>query len=163
MIRKATAANISRLLEIYDAGRAYMRKTGNMTQWAGGYPDEATLLDDIAKGNLYEMYDDTGIYAVFALIDGVDPTYGVIEGAWHSDTPYGTIHRIAGDGSHRGVLAEAVRYAEARFDHLRVDTHADNLPMQRAIANCGFSYAGVIYLANGDPRRAYDRIQAKNV
>jgi hypothetical protein len=57
------------------------------------------------------------------------------------------------------LLAEAVRYAEARYNHLRVDTHADNLPMQRAIAGCGFSYAGVIYLANGDPRRAFDRIQ----
>ena len=159
MIRLAKPGDLPRLLEIYDAGRAFMRATGNMTQWEGGYPDEATLRDDIARGNLYAMEDDGGIYAVFALIGGEDPTYGVIDGAWHSDTPYCTIHRIAGDGSHRGVLAEAVRFAEARYDHLRVDTHADNLPMQRAIAKCGFAYAGVIYLANGDPRRAYDRIQ----
>ena len=159
MIRTASAANLPRLLEIYDIARAFMRTTGNMTQWAGGYPDAATLEDDISRGNLYEMYDEGGIYGVFALIGGEDPTYGVIDGAWHSDTPYGTIHRIAGDGTHRGILAEAVRFAEARYNHLRVDTHADNLPMQRAIAKCGFAYAGVIYLANGDPRRAYDRIK----
>jgi len=159
MIRLAKPGDLPRLLEIYDAGRAFMRATGNMTQWAGGYPDEETLRDDIARGNLYAMEDDGKIYAVFALIGGEDPTYGVIDGAWHSDTPYGTIHRIAGDGTHRGVLAEAVRFAEAQYDHLRVDTHADNLPMQRAIAGCGFSYAGVIYLADGDPRRAYDRVQ----
>ena len=37
------------------------------------------------------------VYSVFII--GADPTYEVIEdGAWPDNSPYGTIHRIAGDG-----------------------------------------------------------------
>ena len=69
--------------------------------------------------------------------------------------PYGTIHRIAGDGS-GGVLAAAVSFGKTRINHIRIDTHHDNKIMQKAVAKQGFRRSGIIYLANGDPRIAYD-------
>jgi len=41
--------------------------------------------------------------------------------------------------------------------HLRIDTHRDNKIMQHNLTKHGFSYCGVIYLASGDERLAYQR------
>ena len=84
-----------------------------------------------------------------------DPTYAVIDGAWHSDRPYGTIHRIASDGS-GGILGTAVAFGKSRTDYLRIDTHEDNKVMQHAIEKLGFRRCGIIHLSDGSPRIAYD-------
>ena len=159
MIRHATKNDLPRILEIYDVARQFMRQSGNMTQWVNGYPSEPLLRQDITSGNLYVMEDAGGIYGAFAFILGDDPTYAEIEGAWQdAATPYGTIHRIGSDGTHRGVLHECVDWALRRISHLRVDTHADNHVMQRCILREGFSYCGVIHVADGTPRVAFERI-----
>lgn len=45
----------------------------------------------------------------FAFIIGREPNYAVIEnGAWHSDQPYGTIHRIASNGQTKGIAEPAL-------------------------------------------------------
>lgn len=161
MIRRATEADLPRLAAIYDAARAYMRAQGNDQQWVNGYPAEAQLRADIAGGWLYVMQAGDRVHAVFALIGGDDPTYAEIDGAWAAHTPYGAIHRIASDGSARGVLHSAVAFARERYDHLRVDTHALNRAMQRAVLREGFVYRGVIHLEDGAPRLAYDWVKAQ--
>lgn len=162
MIRPATKENIKRILEIYASAKLFMRESGNPNQWNGAYPDPDTLYRDIEKGNLYVMVSDETcrLYGVFALIGGEDATYGYIEGGqWRSNSPYGTLHRVAGDGTEHGIFRKAAEFALEKFDHVRVDTHHDNKTMQKAILNFGFSYRGVIYLTNGDPRLAYDYLR----
>ncbi|MBR1972776.1 MAG: N-acetyltransferase [Oscillospiraceae bacterium] len=155
-IRKAQWEDLPRIEEIYANARKFMAETGNPNQWGNTTPVTSLLEDDIRKGDLYVMtYEDT-IHGVFYFYIGIDPTYGVIEdGQWRSDSPYGTIHRIAGDGS-GGVLATAVAFGKEHIGHLRIDTHEDNKIMQRAIAKQGFQRSGIIHLANGSPRIAYD-------
>ena len=155
MIRHAKPEDMERLLEIYDIARAFMRKSGNATQWGGGYPSQEVLLEDIEQDSLYVMEDRGEIYAVFFVADGPDPTYAYIDGDWTSDEDYGVIHRVASDGSHKGVFTEIAAFAREKYSHLRIDTHEDNIPMQKAVEKDGFTYRGTIYLANGDPRRAY--------
>ena len=122
MIRPATSFDIPRALAIYHSARQFMRRSGNTVQWVNGYPSEALLRSDVAAGRLFVMEDAGGVYAVFAFIIGDDPTYQVIDGAWLDDaTPYGTLHRLGSDGTHTGVLAEAVAWAWARCPHLRAD------------------------------------------
>ena len=100
MIRQATVQDIPEILRIYGAARAFMRRSGNMTQWSGGYPSEDIVRADITKNILRVMENETGhLYAVFALIPGDDPTYARIEGAWKDTSPYATIHRAASDGT----------------------------------------------------------------
>ena len=128
-----------------------------MTQWSGGYPPEDIIRADITKNILRVMENETGhLYAVFALIPGDDPTYARIEGAWKDTSPYATIHRAASDGTEHGVFRAMLDFARTQYNHLRADTHADNIPMQSCLQKNGFAYCGVIYLANGDPRRAYE-------
>lgn len=154
-IRLASPADLPRIEEIFAIGRAYMRQTGNMTQWIGGYPQRNLLEDDIAKEQLFVMEDECGIHGVFAFILGEDPTYGYIEGRWPNEKPYGTIHRIASDGEVRGMVTLAKQFALRFIDEVRVDTHHDNHTMQHVVEKNGFRYCGVIYLKNGDPRMAY--------
>ncbi|MBR6558675.1 MAG: N-acetyltransferase [Clostridia bacterium] len=162
MIRAAEIKDVEQLLCIYEKAKGFMRQAGNLTQWTGNYPSRELLLSDIEKGQLFcEESEDGAIVFCFVLASGEDPTYGYIEGSWLSDEPYGTIHRIAKDGSHpmsRGVVSRCVAFALERYSHLRVDTHADNLPMQRAVEREGFRHCGTIYLSDGSPRMAYEFI-----
>ena len=157
-VRPATAADLPALAEIYRHARAFMAAAGNPTQWGTTNPPMATLEEDIRRGQLFLVCDGDTPCGAFALVPGSDPTYAVIEGAWRSDAPYATIHRLAGDGSRHGVFAAAVAFAAARYPHLRIDTHQNNRPMRTLIPRAGFAYCGVIHLADGSPRLAYERL-----
>lgn len=160
MIRLAKRNEIKRILEIYSIAKDFMSKSGNPTQWNGNYPDEETLFDDIKNNQLFVITDDNSndICGCFALIDGDDPTYEFIDGQWKSDTAYGTIHRIASDGTKKGIFDECVRFARTKYNHLQVDTHENNKPMQHVILKNNFEYTGIIYLEDGSPRKAYEWI-----
>ncbi len=156
-IRPARASDLEAMLAVYASARAFMARTGNPRQWADGHPRRELLEEDIAQGRSYVMEGEDGaVHAAFFYAPGPDPTYNLIEeGAWLDDEPYGVIHRIAGDGQLKGVLAAAVAFCRERSPHLRIDTHHDNVVMQRALEKCGFRRCGIIYLENGDPRIAY--------
>ena len=158
-VRPAATADLPRIQEIYAIARKFMADNGNPTQWPSTYPPEDQLLEDIAAGHLFAVTDGQEIRGVFAFILGDDRTYAIIEqGSWRSNTPYGTIHRIASDGT-GGILKTALEFAGARSAHLRIDTHADNRPMQHLLDKYGFSRRGIIYTDNGSPRFAYDRLE----
>ncbi len=155
MIRPSTPEDLSRILEIFDSARAFMHSHGNPSQWTNGYPDQSAVLGDIASGASYVLYDSESVYGAFSLFTRPDPCYArIFEGAWPNDAPYVTIHRIASDGTHRGVVQEAVNFALRLCPHVRVDTHKNNLPMQKALKAIGFQYCGVILLQKpDDPER----------
>lgn len=158
-VKKAEIGDLPKILKIYESARAFMVRAGNPGQWGTTEPKESVLRQNIGDGDLYVLTRDGVIHGCFAFFLKPDPTYAVIEGgSWKSDAPYGVLHRVAGDGS-GGILKAAVEYALQFTDHLRIDTHEKNLPMQKAIRSMGFSYCGIIYLENGAPRLAYERIQ----
>ena len=160
MIRLARPEDMPALMNIYAAARRFMAATGNPHQWPEGHPSAQMLSADIAAGNLYVEEQDGGAHAAFAFIIGEDPTYGYIEdGAWLSDSPYGTIHRLASDGTAPGFFGRCVAFCHIRMPHLRVDTHRDNRVMQHLAEKEGFTRCGIIYLANGSPRIAYERTE----
>ena len=100
---------------------------------------------------------DGRVVATFAFLPGPDGCYDVIEdGQWRSDTPYAVLHRVASDGAVHGIAAAMFAFAKERADHLRIDTHRDNLPMQGAIIKAGFERAGIVYVSDGTARVAFD-------
>lgn len=154
-IRRTEVADVERVLEIYDVARRFMRAHGNLTQWGGGYPSREVILNDIASGVGYVVVDDGSVVGAFVFRIGEDPTYDFIEGQWPPTSVYGTIHRIATDGSVRGVADCALSFCRAKGYPVRVDTHADNTPMLNWITSRGFTYCGIIYVADGTPRKAF--------
>ena len=162
MIRQAEEADLPVILEIYAYARDFMAENGNPHQWAGGFPPASLLQDDIAKHNLYVVTEEETerVCGVFFFDIGPDETYSVIEqGEWFSDSVYGTIHRIAGDGTVHGLLRKVVSYCEKKTPHLRIDTHEDNHIMQHVIAQCGFRRCGIIHVSDGTPRIAYEKCE----
>lgn len=154
-VRKATPADLPEVLTVYARAREFMRQTGNPDQWSTTHPARSMLESDIKSGDLYLLEDSDGIQGVFALLTGNDPTYGYIEGQWLNHDPYVTIHRIASAGKRTGVLPCSVQYGLSLCSNLRIDTHRDNKVMQHLLKKNGFTYCGIIYLENGDPRLAY--------
>ncbi len=159
MIRKAQLKDLDTIVSIFDTGRSYMRSTGNMNQWINGYPSRQLLTEDIQKCQLFVAEEENHIYGVFAFIIGKDATYARIEGGqWLNENPYGTIHRISSDGTKKGLLKEVVQWAWKQIPNLRADTHADNKTMQNCLEKNGFKYCGIIYVEDGTPRVAYQKV-----
>lgn len=159
MIRTATMADLPEILKIYEYARNFMAKTGNPTQWGNYFPPRDLLEEDIPLGRLF-VYEGNGkLCGVFAFIIGDDPTYSIIEqGQWLSDTPYGTLHRVASDGSEHGFLGKCLEFCEQKISHIRIDTHENNVVMQKAIAKNGFTKCGIIYTDDGSPRIAFEKL-----
>ena len=155
-IRLAVEADLDRILEIYEIARQFMRENGNPTQWNNGYPQHDLLRKDIEWNRLYVVEEGEEIKGVFVFFIGADPTYAYIEGGWRSETPYGVIHRIAGVGG--GIFPAALEFCSGQISHMRIDTHENNKPMQHVVEKAGFSRRGIIYVEDGTPRIAYDRI-----
>ena len=166
MVRKATYEDVPELMEVFGKAREIMRASGNMHQWSDGYPSEEIVRKDIEEGVCYVHCDrklnkETGkreerIIATMAFIPGPDPTYAKIHnGQWIDESPYYVIHRIAAAEPGHNVAFMLLDWAFLQTGNIRIDTHKDNVIMQHILDKQGFTHCGTIYLANGDPREAY--------
>lgn len=157
MIEKGKIEDIEKYLLIYEKARKLMEYIGNNEQWINGYPSKDIILTDIKNGNFYVLKDDKNILAIFSLIEGVDRTYlNIYEGKRINDSTYMTIHRMASSFIKKNVFHDVIEYVKEKTNHIRIDTHKKNVVMQKAILKENFSYRGIIYLENGDPRLAYE-------
>ena len=158
-IRKAVPEDLDRLMEIFSIARRFMQTTGNPNQWINGYPQRELIAKEIDTDHCYVVENESGkLIATFCFIKGPDPTYSYIEdGEWPDDSPYYVIHRLASDGSCRGIGKYCFEWCFRQFPCLRADTHADNKVMQRILTENGFRRCGIIYVSNGTPRIAYQK------
>ena len=155
-IRPATPADLDRLMEIFDAARRFMAKTGNPNQWINGYPQRGLIADEISRGHCYVCESpEKRTVGTFCFVPSPDPNYAHIEdGAWLDDKPYHVIHRIASDGSEKGIFQACINWCTSRDSNLRADTHADNKVMQHLLEQNGFIRCGIIYVAKPMARPA---------
>ena len=161
-ILKAEIEDLEKIEKIYSDARAFMSESGNPTQWQNGYPQREILLADIDEKKLYKIVNEDLILGVFYYAEGVDPTYEKIYfGKWKNDLPYAVIHRIAvsADARGMGVAALCFDFAFKKCANLKIDTHKDNLQMQKALLKFGFEYCGIIHISNGDERIAFQKVK----
>lgn len=155
-IRLATENDMPKMRDIFDYGREVQLKTGNLNQWALGYPEKELMVADIEEKAAHVCLNDQGeMVAVLSIFTAPDPTYYEIDGTWLNDEPYATVHRIATNGLEKGVGQYCLKWVQEKFDNVRIDTHKDNVPMKHVLTKLGFDYCGVIYLADCDARDAY--------
>ncbi len=160
MFRGATRSDLNQIMQIYARARQAMRDSGNPTQWGENFPPQELIEEDIDTNRLFVYLVNGQIMAVFAFILGDDPTYARIEeGSWLNDTlPYGTIHRLASSGKGHGVASKVIEWCLEHCESLRADTHADNQIMQKILEGNGFTKCGIIHVADGTPRIAYQKM-----
>ena len=56
------------------------------------------------------------------------------------------------------IIRNLVSFSEEKIGHLRIDTHADNHIMQHLILKNGFEQCGIIHIADGSERIAYEKV-----
>ena len=158
IIRKATEKDAVEANAIYDEAKKYMKEAGNPYQWAEGYPGLKDILDDIPKGESYVAEDAGEIVGVFHFHIGKEPAYLTIEdGEWKNEDEYAVIHRVAVKHHGRGIADFIYSECYRMHPNIKIDTHRDNLPMQKSLKKNGFEYCGIIHLENGDERLAYQK------
>lgn len=155
-IEKAKLEDLPEILAIYQSAREFMKSTGNSMQWVN-YPQTELLRQDIAEEKLFVCKEAEEIVAVFYYEINDDETYREIDGTWLNEEKYGVVHRIAVKEGKRGVGTFCLMYAYEDCKNLKIDTHADNLPMRNLLKKLGFEYCGIITLQNGDKRWAYQK------
>lgn len=166
-IRKSQQHDLDRIMEIYDFARRFMAKTGNPNQWGPtNWPPKELIQNDINIGISYVCVNDNAeIIGTFAFIQGkdIEPTYAKItDGSWIDDSSYGVIHRLASDGSEKGIESFCINWAYNQCNHIRIDTHIDNIVMQNLVKKLGFIHCGTIYVEQDNyPRLAFEKTEKK--
>ena len=167
-IRKTTTADEEALAALFGEARATIAQLG-IDQWQNGYPSLAVIRNDSALARSYAVTDGEQLIGTFVLIEDGEPTYDTIYGGdWktgNDNNSYLAIHRVAVSVRMRGkgISTAILNYAERRARalgrvSLRIDTHEGNVVMRRMLEKHGFLLCGVIYLENGDPRVAYEKV-----
>ena len=163
-IRKSELEDLDKIMEIYAFARDFMAKNGNPNQWGPtNWPPRELIQKDIETGHSYVcLNDDDEIIGTFFFIQGkdIEPIYlEITDGSWLDESPYGVIHRLAGDGSEKGIGSFCINWAYDECKHIRIDTHIDNIVMQKLVEKLGFTHCGTIYVEQDNyPRLAYEKI-----
>lgn len=160
LIQQATLEDIAQLQHLFTVAKNYMISSGNPYQWGKDYPSFLQIQSDITAGHCQVITCNDKIVGTFCAITGKDATYTRIDdGAWINDIlPYTTIHRIASDGSQKGIFSTIINWCEQQWNNLRIDTHHDNHTMLHLIEKHGFKRCGIIYTQNQSPRIAFQRL-----
>jgi len=159
-IREARPTDMAEIMKVMDAAKKIMRQSGNMHQWGEGYPSEAAITADMERDGGFVIEDDGKVVGYFAFLSSPEPTYARIYGGkWLDDErPYHVVHRIASYSDAHGIFASIMGFCFSHDSNIRIDTHRDNHIMQHNILKHGFTYCGIILLASGDERLAYQKL-----
>ena len=141
-------------------------EANNINQWVGDYPSREIFASDVDKKALYVMYMGEVLIGFGSFLCEAEPTYEKIDGAWLTDgEKYLVVHRLGinsdwhGMGMGTALMGLADKICEVKtIPSIRVDTHEANISMQKLLEKCGFTKCGTIYLENGDPRIAYEKV-----
>ncbi len=165
-IRRTRKEDIDAIMPIFDEARKTIAALG-IDQWQNGYPSRGVIEADVRKSQSYCVLVDGEIVGTFALISDGEPTYDDIsDGNWltgDGKDHYFAIHRVAISvkSRGRGISTEIIGFCanmarEGGKKSLRIDTHRGNVVMRKMLEKNGFIYCGIIYLADGDERVAYE-------
>ena len=154
---------MAEIMQVMDAAKGIMRQSGNMHQWGEGYPSEVVITTDMEKKGGFVVVDDGMVVGYFAFLQSPETTYArIYEGKWLDDEePYHVVHRIASYPNAHGIFNSIMDFCFSHDTNIRIDTHHDNKIMQHLITKHGFTYCGIIYLASGDERLAYQKMVSR--
>ena len=164
----AKETHLEAMCRITQQAKQQLKNLG-LSQWQKGYPSREVWMDDIANKMAWLAVEGDAVLGVFAFQTTPDPSYAVIDGAWLTDTPYASMHRVCVSDSIKGtgVAGKLFQHGfslakELGFASLRIDTHPGNIPMQRALTKAGFLLCGNITLVggseDGDGRIAFEKL-----
>ncbi len=173
ILRRAEISDTDSIYRIIREAQTQMARLG-IDQWQNGYPDRAAIEADISRGvGLVLCTDESSenggeVMAYCATIYDGEPTYTQIHnGKWLTDSNshYVVVHRlaVADHFKHQGIATHFMQLierlaVERKCRSFRIDTHSDNRYMHALCARLGFVRCGTIYVSDGTPRVAYEKV-----
>lgn len=160
ILRKTKITDVPRVMDIINQAKTYFKNSG-IDQWQDGYPCNVSIETDIANDEAYVLEDNGQILGTCMVTIQGEPTYRKIDGQWKTSKDYVCVHRIAVDPQYKGkglasIMLDQVVAMYPQYHSLRMDTHENNLSMQRLLLKYGFEFCGIITLQSGALRRAYE-------
>ncbi|QAA33914.1 GNAT family N-acetyltransferase [Clostridium manihotivorum] len=163
--RKTVEADISSIMTIIRQAQDYFKDKG-IDQWQNGYPNPEVIRKDIANGHSYVLLKEDNIVGTAAIsFDGENTYDDIYEGQWLSNDTFAVIHRIAVDNDYKGLGLSSIIIENVEelckskgVSSIKVDTHEDNLSMQRLLKKNGFQFCGIIYLEDKSKRVAFEKL-----
>ena len=155
--RRAQNSDVDKIVQILQDAITFLKKNGS-TQWQSGYPNRATVEDDIKNRCAWVLTVDNEVAGYAAVVIGREPTYADIEGKWENNVDtYATIHRIAVSSKFRGMhlsqffLSNIISLTYAQGIHnFRIDTSRKNKIVQHIAVSHNFIERGIIQVTE-DP------------
>lgn len=162
-IRKAEKTDIAQILTIMNQAKHYF-KANCIPQWQNGYPEEIDVVDDLSNDGAYVAVDGNLVVGYCFIKEMIDHNYDLIEGQWLNDLPYVVMHRtcILDDYKGHGIAGMFIQIALQLADNIRADTHELNTSMRKMLEKHQFIACGTIYVEDGTPRVAYQRVNEMN-
>lgn len=165
MFRKARENDLIGIMNVIKEAIEYLKEQG-VDQWQDGYPNENNILADIKISESYVFELSGEIVATGYLSFEEEETYKIIDkGQWLSDEPYGVLHRTAVSKKARNTSIAKKFFEEfeqlvkdKNIKSIKIDTHGENIPMQKFLKKLGYIYCGIIYLEDGRERVAFEKI-----
>lgn len=163
--RRTAETDINIIMNIVRQAQAYFKEQ-RIDQWQNGYPNIETINRDIADKNSYVLLKDNNVVATAAVSFDGEKTYDMIyDGEWISNDEYAVIHRIAVDNNHKGLglSSQTIKKVEELclnkgVHSIKIDTHEENISMQKLLEKNGFKHCGTIYLEDKSKRIAFEKI-----
>ncbi len=163
--RKSNENDINKIMEMIEEAKEYF-KSNNIDQWQDGYPNYQVILDDINKGYSFVFIENDNIVASVAVsFEGKNTYDKIYEGQWLSIQSYCVIHRLVVDSRLKGngISSKIIKKIEEiclenNIHSIKIDTHKENLSMQKLLKKNNFSYCGIIYLESKAPRVAFEKL-----
>ena len=162
--RKTKIEDILNVLTIINQAKSYFKEK-EIDQWQSGYPNRQSIEEDILKSHSYVLILNNRIVGTSAISFEGEKTYNKIyKGEWLTHESYGVIHRIAVDSNLKGqglasiILKNVEKLSIDKDIHsIKMDTHKDNLSMQKLLKKNDFKYCGIIFLEDGNERVAFEK------
>lgn len=163
--RQAKISDLDQIVEIIELSKKYLKET-KVDQWQDGYPAKEDLIRDIESRNSYVLTNKDEIVATTVIsLDGESTYNSIFNGEWITNEDYIVMHRVAVHDKYKGkgIFKELIKEAESLalnkgISSIKIDTHRDNISMQRAVVKNDFKKCGIIYLEDGSERIAFEKV-----
>lgn len=163
--RKTLKTDVDEIMNIIGQAQAYFKEQG-IDQWQNNYPNVETINNDIDSETSYVLLKDGRVVATAVVSFDGEETYNHIrDGKWLSNGEYAVMHRVAVDNNYKGlglssqIISYVVELCRKNNVHsIKIDTHEDNISMQKLLKKNDFKYCGKINLRDGAERVAFEKI-----
>lgn len=163
--KRAKISDLEQIVDIIEEAKKYL-KEAKVDQWQNGYPEKNDLRKDIEVGNSYVLVNGNDVLATTVISLKEESTYNsIFHGQWVTEEEYMVMHRVAvhsnykGKGLFKELIKEAAKIALSNnIFSIKIDTHKDNVSMQKALCNNNFKKCGLIYLEDGSERIAFELV-----